>query len=104
MPGNHAEFLSQDGADVLIRVKAVPGAKRDQIVGPLGDRLKIRVAAPPEGGKANKAICELLAARLGLKPTAVSVDRGTSSAEKTIRVAVLTLAAATRQLAGSGEE
>lgn len=71
---------------VHIAVKAVPGAKRDEIVGPLGERLKIRVAAPPEGGKANKAICELLAKRLGVKAGAVSVVRGHASAEKTLQI------------------
>ena len=57
---------SSDGA-WLIRVKAVPGASRDEIAGPLGDRLKIRIAAPPEGGKANKAIAK----EMGLSPDTV---------------------------------
>lgn len=72
---------------VLIAVKAVPGAKRDAIVGRLGERLKIRVSAPPEGGKANKAICALLAAELGVRPQDIEVIRGHASPEKTIRVA-----------------
>jgi uncharacterized protein (TIGR00251 family) len=72
---------------VLIAVKAVPGAKRDGIVGRLGERLKIRVSAPPEGGKANKAICALLAAELGVRVQDVEVVRGHSSPEKTIRIA-----------------
>jgi uncharacterized protein len=71
---------------VRLFVKAVPGAKRDEIVGRLGDRLKIRVSAPPEGGKANEAICELLAAALGVKPRDVRVVAGTSRAEKTIEI------------------
>jgi len=70
----------------LIAVKAVPGAKRDEIVGRLGDRLKIRVSAPPEGGKANKAICKLLATTLGVRAKDVEVVRGHASAEKTLRV------------------
>jgi len=51
----------------LIAVKAVPGAARDEIAGLLGERLKVRVAAPPEDGKANEAICRVLAAALGLR-------------------------------------
>jgi uncharacterized protein (TIGR00251 family) len=77
----------------LIRVKAVPGAKRDQIVGRLGDRLKVRVAQPPEGGKANRAICELLATELHLKPRAASIASGESSAEKVVRIEGITAAA-----------
>jgi len=71
----------------LLSLKAVPGAKRDEIVGRLGDRLKVRVSAPPEGGKANKAICRLLAAALNLSVQNIDVVRGHSSAEKTVRVA-----------------
>jgi len=72
---------------VLIRVKAVPGASRDQIAGVLGDRLKVKVAAPPEGGKANRAICALLAKELGVKPSRVEIVSGATSAEKVVRVA-----------------
>lgn len=67
-------------------VKAVPGAKRDEIVGMLGDRLKVRVAAAPEGGKANEAICILIAAALGVKARDVRVVGGLSRAEKVVEV------------------
>lgn len=76
----------------LISVKVVPGARRDEIVGPLGDELKIRVSQPPEGGKANAAVCELLADRLGLPAAAVSVIRGHSSPRKVLRVSGLAAA------------
>lgn len=79
--------VSEDGSGgVLIAVKAVPGASRDQIAGALGDRLKVRVAAPPEGGKANRAVCTLIADALGVPAGAVSVVAGTSSPEKQVRV------------------
>ena len=42
--------IRQDGNDVLLLVKMVPGASRDEIAGVVGDRLKVRVAAPPEDG------------------------------------------------------
>ena len=79
-------MIAADGSDVLIRVKAVPGASREEIAGPLGDRLKVRVSAPPEGGRANKAVCRLIAGALGVKPKQVSIEAGRSSPEKTIRV------------------
>jgi len=75
-----------DGGAALISIKAVPGAKRDEVVGRLGDRLKVRVSAAPEDGKANRAICELLARELGVKAAAVTVERGGASPEKTVRV------------------
>jgi uncharacterized protein (TIGR00251 family) len=71
-------------------VKAVPGARRDEVVGWLGDRLKIRVSAPPEGGRANQAICELLASELGIRPRAIAITRGTSSPEKALTIAGVT--------------
>ena len=79
-------FLAQDGDDVLIRVKAVPGASRDEVAGPVGDRLKVRVTAPPEAGRANKAICVTLARALSIKPNHVSIETGATSPEKTVRV------------------
>ncbi len=77
---------SDEHGNSLVAVKAVPGAKRDEIVGPLGERLKVRVSAPPQGGKANRAICGLLAAALGVKARDVEVIAGHASAEKTVRV------------------
>ncbi|MFM7075771.1 MAG: DUF167 domain-containing protein, partial [Planctomycetaceae bacterium] len=49
-----------------LEVKVVPGSSRDQIVGWLGDALKIKVTAPPEKGKANERVVELLAGALGI--------------------------------------
>lgn len=74
-----------DGS-VLIRLKAVPGAKRDEVAGVLGDRLKVRVSAPPEGGKANKAICALLANALGVRARDVEIVGGQTNPEKVARV------------------
>ncbi len=67
-----------------LRVKVVPGASRDQLAGILGDRLKLRVSAPPEAGKANRAVCALIGDWLGT--TRVTVHCGTTSAEKTLLV------------------
>lgn len=61
---------------VEIRLKVVPGASRSGVVGELGDRLKVRVAAPPEGGKANTAIEELLS-DLCVHPCRIVAGHGT---------------------------
>ena len=71
---------------VEIDLKVVPGASRDEIVGTLGDRIKVRTSAPPEGGKANKAIARLLATALEVPAQRVALTIGTSSPEKTVRV------------------
>ena len=59
MPGEIR--IQHDGEDVLVWVKAVPGASLDTVAGALGDRLKVRISAAPEDGQANRAICRLLA-------------------------------------------
>jgi uncharacterized protein YggU (UPF0235/DUF167 family) len=52
----------------------------------LGERLKIRVSAPPEGGKANQAVCRLIADSLGLKVRQVAIRTGHSNPEKTVEI------------------
>lgn len=54
------------------------------MAGVLGQRLKIRVAAPAEGGKANRAVVALLENWLGVRD--VEIVAGSSSSEKTVRV------------------
>jgi hypothetical protein len=71
---------------VRVPIKAVPGASRDRIVGPLGDRLKVQVAAPPEGGRANARIAELLAEALGVPARDVRIVAGLQSPQKTVEV------------------
>ena len=82
--------IEQDGDDVLLWIKAVPGASRDQIAGVIGDRLKVRISAPPEDGKANKAICKLLAKALGVRNAQVSIESGATNPQKIIRIAGVT--------------
>ncbi len=71
---------------IRIRIKAVPGASRDGVAGLLGDRLKVRISAAPEGGKANKAICEFIAKALDIKPAQVDVYKGHTNPEKTVQI------------------
>ncbi len=71
---------------VHIRLKVVPGASRAGLAGPYGDRLKVRVTAPAESGKANKAVLALLAAVLGVPATSLTLVRGPAHALKTIAV------------------
>jgi uncharacterized protein len=85
--------IEQHGEDVLLWVTAVPGASRNQLAGAVGDRLKVRIAAPPEGGKANEAICRAIAEALGLKPRQVVIESGHAGAAKTVRIGGASLAA-----------
>lgn len=77
-------------ASCTIAVKAIPNAPRSEVVGWLGDALKVKVHAPPVEGRANEALCEFLADVLGLQRRAVTVMRGDTSRQKIIRIAGLT--------------
>ena len=68
----------------VVAVWVVPGASSTEIVGIHGDALKVRVAAPPEGGRANKALEIHLSDLLG---TDVHVEKGTRSRRKVLFVA-----------------
>jgi len=69
-----------------ITVKVVPGSSRDQIVGWLGDALKIKVAAAPEKGRANQAVVKLLAKTLSVSREAIEVVSGHTSPSKVIAI------------------
>jgi len=69
-----------------LNVKVVPGSSRDQIVGWLGDALKIKVMAPPEKGRANQAVMDLLATKLGICTDDIEVVSGHSSPSKLIAI------------------
>lgn len=62
----------------------VPGASRSTIVGTLGDKLKIKVAAPPEDGKANQSVVRLISEWLNNR--SVEIISGHARAEKVVRV------------------
>jgi uncharacterized protein len=69
---------------VAVRVQA--RARRDEIAGERAGSLLVRVTAPPVEGKANAAVCRLLAARLGLAPGRIAVVRGAASRDKLIEI------------------
>lgn len=67
-------------------VHVQPGGSRDEVVGRHGDALKVKVSAPPEGGKANSAVCRLLAGAFDVPRTSVHVVSGGSSRRKRIGI------------------
>jgi len=85
-----SSVIEASGDGTRLRVKVVPGASRTKVVGVLGDRLKVAVAALPEGGRANQAVCELLAGLFGVGKKEVVVESGHAQPQKTIAVIGLT--------------
>jgi len=81
-----------------IAVVVSPGAKRGQVVGRQGDAWKLRVAAPPERGRANEAVRALLAEALGVPLRDVRVVAGATARRKVVEVAGLDTDELTRRL------
>lgn len=69
-----------------LSLKVVPGSSRDEIVGWLGDSLKVKVKAPPEKGRANEAVVALLAERLGVDASTIRVVSGHGSPAKIVAI------------------
>jgi len=86
------------GPACRLQVKVVPGASRSEVVGLLGTAVKVRVAAPPAGGQANREVRALLAARLGLPLAQVTVVAGPASPVKVIGLVGITETAAKARL------
>ena len=75
-----------DDGSVLVRLRVHPGAGRTAVVGRHGDAVKVRVAAPPERGRANEACVALVAATFGVPSGQVEVVSGPSSRDKRVRI------------------
>lgn len=86
---------------VVIAVKVSAGASRDRIMGEHDAALKVAVSAAPEKGKANKAVCALIAKTLGIAKSHVSVISGETSRDKKVLVRDVDRETLARQLAGA---
>jgi uncharacterized protein (TIGR00251 family) len=66
----------------VLPVRAQPGARKAGVLGEQGGALKVAVTAPPEDGRANKALTEALRELLGLKRSQVELLSGQTSRDK----------------------
>jgi uncharacterized protein (TIGR00251 family) len=89
--------IGRDGQPVLA-VYVQPGAAREGVVGRHGDALKVRVAAPAEAGRANRACRALLAKALAVPAGSVELVSGTTNRQKRFRFASLTTEELARRL------
>jgi uncharacterized protein (TIGR00251 family) len=87
-----------EGCRIAVRVH--PRARRNGIAGEHAGALKVEVTAPPEGGAANKAVEELIAAALGVARRAVTVAVGHGSRSKTLSVTGVDAATVATRLVG----
>lgn len=72
---------------MTVRVKVIPRSARTELAGAMADgTLKVRIAAPPERGKANEVLCAFLAKHYGVPRISVAVISGQTASLKLVRV------------------
>lgn len=81
-----------------------PGARQSAVVGRHGEAWKVRVAAPPEAGRANAAVVALLAEELAVERLAVRIVGGRTGRDKIVELTGISLDEAERRLTVAGKE
>ncbi|MHB1325995.1 MAG: DUF167 domain-containing protein [Thermoleophilia bacterium] len=98
-------MLSGTPDGTLLKLRVTAGAKKSEIMGEAGGRLRIRLQAPPVEGKANRELLRFIARELGLKKNRVALVSGEKSREKTVLLVDLPLPEAHVRLQSAlGEE
>lgn len=92
--------LKETAGGILLPIHAQPGARRNGVVGLHDGRLKIAVTQVAEKGKANHEILKVLVQALGLSKSQVSLEAGTTSSRKVVRITGITAAELQRKLDG----
>jgi uncharacterized protein (TIGR00251 family) len=86
MPG----YLEETPEGVVLRLQVLPRSSKNQIVGPHGDALKVKLTSPPVDGAANKCCCDFLAKLLGVPKSNVAIVGGETSRRKRVLIRGLT--------------
>lgn len=81
-----APWYSWHGTGLVLNVRVQPRASRDEIAGVLGERLKIRLSAPPVDGKANQALLQFLAKLCSVPVAQVTLLGAQTGRNKRVRV------------------
>lgn len=80
------DWYRWDGEDLILDLHIQPRASRDAIAGEHGNRLKVRITAPPVEGKANRHLLKFLAGLFGVASRDVSLLSGDTGREKRVRI------------------
>lgn len=76
---------------MVVAVRVKPRASQTRVEGERGGRLIIQVTAPPLDGRANEAVCKLLAKALGMPASRVTIVGGERSRDKLVRIGGITV-------------
>lgn len=78
--------IAADGGAFTLRLRVSPSARKARIIGVHGGALKLSVVEPPEGGRANEGVIELLAEAAGIAPGAIQIVSGHTGRDKRVRI------------------
>ena len=81
-----SSYVRETAEGVVLKVQVQPRSSRDEVVGPYGDALKIRITAAPVAGAANKKLLKFLAKKLKVPRDHLSIQSGTTSRAKSIAI------------------
>jgi uncharacterized protein (TIGR00251 family) len=95
--------LRRDGQDWLLQVRVQPRASNTGFAGLMGDRIRVRLNAPPVDGRANAALLAFVATACGLAKSQVTLERGPTGRDKCLRLHRLDIIPAALQSALNGE-
>jgi uncharacterized protein (TIGR00251 family) len=71
---------------MLIKFHVQPGARKNEIVGKYGDAIKVKLITPPVEGRANEALIDFLAEKLGIAKSKITIIRGQTSRQKLLSI------------------
>ncbi len=71
---------------MLLKVKITPNSHQNKIIGWLNDALKIKIAAPPQKGKANKELIDFLSDEWNIPKRAIEIKKGHTSSLKLLNI------------------
>ncbi|MEE8185494.1 MAG: DUF167 domain-containing protein [Thermodesulfobacteriota bacterium] len=84
-------FLIEKNGIVFLRLLIQPRASKDEVMGPCGDTLKLRLTSPPVEDKANRRCIEFLANLLGIRKSQIELIHGKKSRKKEVKIIGLSL-------------
>jgi hypothetical protein len=80
------DFYHWQAEDLVLELRLQPRASRCEFAGRYGERLKIRLTAPPADGKANKQLREFLGVSFSVAPSRISIVSGESGRNKRVKI------------------
>ncbi len=84
-------IIQKTSDGIILSVKVIPKSRRDEIVGKVGESLKVKLTQAPERGKANKALIELLARVLNLRKSDIVLIKGEAARNKLLKIKGITV-------------